>query len=114
MGAVSSESARESCRVRGSAAGFLVFFPCASSLLVFDSNLRQTFTALVEIANFYQRWPQFDRTFDHTDDVVHDPQQVLLEKVRLEAIEGLLKVGTTKNKSGSLINKCSRLSANLM
>ena len=66
--------------------------PRGSPFLVLDPNLRQTFAALVEIANFDQRWPQLDRAFDHADDVIHDPQQILLKKVRLESIERLLQV----------------------
>src|SRR5438270_521456 len=56
-------------------------------------DLWQALTALVEVAYFDQRRPQFDRTLDHADDIVHDPQQVLLEEVGLEPIEGLLQVG---------------------
>src|SRR6266403_6283751 len=64
---------RERVSLMESTAPVLICLPCTSPFLVLDSNLWQTFAALVEIANLYQRWPQFDRTLNHTDGIVHDP-----------------------------------------
>ena len=74
------------------AIAILICLRCAASFLILDPNLRQTFAALMKIANFHQRWPQLDRSLDHADDVVDNPQQILLKEVRLESIERLLQI----------------------
>src|SRR5690348_15069618 len=61
-------------------------------LRVLDSDLRQAFPFFLEVADFHQRRPQLNRPLDDTDDVVHNSQQVLLEEVRLETVEGLIQI----------------------
>ena len=63
-----------------------------SLLLVVDPHLRQTLAALLEVANLHQCRPQLDRTLDDAHDIIHDPQQVLLEEVGFEAVERLVQV----------------------
>ena len=41
--------------------------------------LRQALPALLEIANLNQRRPEFQRSFDGTDYIVHNPQRGLVD-----------------------------------
>ena len=60
------------------------------SLIVY-ANLRQPLAALLKITNLNQSGPQFQRTFDNADDVIHDPHQIVLEEIRFKCIERLVQ-----------------------
>src|ERR1700677_2117747 len=64
-----------------------------SKFFVPHADLRQADAVLLEVGDLDERRPELDRAFDHADHVVHDPQQVLLEKVGFKAIKGLVQVG---------------------
>ena len=65
----------------------------AGLLPIHHFGLRQSTPALLKVTDLHQRRPKLDRPLDNADHVVHDPQQVLLEEVRLKSIEGLVEVG---------------------
>src|SRR5580698_11660909 len=54
---------------------------------------------LLEVADLDQRRPQLDRRLDDGDGVVDDAQQVVLEKVRLKAIERFVEIGREQAQS---------------
>src|SRR5262245_53105237 len=61
--------------------------------LVVHPSLRQASPVFLKVADLDQCRPEFDGALDRGHHVVHGPQQVLVEEVWLEAVEGLLQVG---------------------
>src|SRR4030095_1304430 len=61
------------------------------ALLVATPCRRKILPVFAEVADLDQCRPQLERSPDVVYDVVHDPAQVLLEEVGLEAVEGLLQ-----------------------
>ena len=55
--------------------------------LVVHLHLRKVLLVFVEITDFHQRWPEFQRSMDYADNVVDDPADVLLKEVRLKAVK---------------------------
>src|ERR1035437_8307362 len=62
-----------------------VFTAC--ELLILYSNLWKLLLVLVEVTNFHQRWPQFQRRLDHTHHIIHNPRDVLLEEIGFKPIK---------------------------
>jgi hypothetical protein len=48
---------------------------------------------LLEITDFHQSRPKFDRSLDHPNRIIHNSQQIVLEEIRLKAIKRLLQIG---------------------
>src|SRR5262249_32447614 len=64
--------------------------------LVIDLDPGQTPALLLEVADFDQSGPELDGALDRAHYVIHDAHEVLLKKVRLVAVERLLKVRCEK------------------
>src|SRR5262249_40879764 len=80
--------------------------------LVGHPGLRQLTALLAEVAYLDERRPQLERAPDVADDVVHDPAEVLLEEVGLEAVERLLQVaGEPLQRMPPLLVRLRRSSA---
>jgi hypothetical protein len=67
--------------------------PIGSLARIVDPQLGQALATLLEVTNLHQCRPQLDRALDDVHNVSHDPQQIVLKEVRLEAVEGLVQVG---------------------
>jgi len=62
--------------------------------MIVDANLRQPLAALLKAASFDQSRPELQRSFDDADDIIHDPHQVVLERIGLEFVERLVPIGS--------------------
>src|SRR5579875_2108101 len=60
--------------------------------MVTNTHGWQTSTAFLEITDLDQSRPKLNGPADYIDDVTNDPQQILMEEVRLKAIERLVQV----------------------
>jgi hypothetical protein len=55
---------------------------------------RQALPDLLEVANFNERRPEFERGADGCDSIVNNTNQIVLEEIRLEAVKRFLKISS--------------------